>query len=91
MFNVKAVADGMEFRGAEHKKSKAGKAFISARFEDEGGYSVEVSCRDEDLFPAVDALTKGDICTLPLRCISTRDYSFVALVGAPVVTANAYV
>ena len=91
MFNVKATAEGMEFRGLEHKTSKAGKAFVAARFEDEGGYSVEVSCRDSELFPALDALQKGDICTLPVRCISTKDYSLVALVAAPGVTANAYV
>lgn len=89
-FAIDATIDDYEVRGVTAGVSAKGNSFRSIRLESMGGYSVEISCTNEQLFPSVDNLNKGDMVSCLVRAVSGRDRSYVSLLTAPEVKGNSY-
>lgn len=87
---LKATISDYEVRGHTRGTSKKGKDYVSLRLESQDGYSVEVSCTDDTLFPDVEALKRGDIITCDVMAVSGKERSYVSLRSVPVVQGNAY-
>lgn len=89
-FLLECIIDDYEVRGVSTGKSNKGTVFKSINLESHDGKSCEISCTDSDLFSSVDKLVKGDIITCRVRAVSSKKYSYVSLISAPVVKENAY-
>lgn len=90
-FLVDAVLVGYEVRGVDRGTSKKGTEWRSIRVEDAAaGRTAEISCTDSALFPYVDNLSKGDICTFEVRAVAGRERSYLTLLKLPQVAGNAY-
>lgn len=89
-FLLECVIDDYEVRGVSTGKSNRGNVFKAINLESQDGKSCEISCTDIDLFTAVDKLVKGDIITCRVRAVSSKKYSYISLISAPVVKENAY-
>lgn len=89
-FLLQATINDYEVRGHTSGTSKKGKDFISLRLESKDGYSVELSCTDETLFPDIKALKRGDIISCEVMAVSGKERSYISLRSVPVVSGNAY-
>lgn len=89
-FSIDCVIDDYEVRGVQSGTSQKGNPFRSIRIESQDGYSSEISCTNSEFFSGVDRLQRGDVITCKVRAVSTKERSFISLMGQPVVKGNAY-
>lgn len=89
-FLIDATIEDYEVRGVDTGTSKKGNTFKSVRLESMQGRTVEVSCTDPQLFPALDNLKKGDMVSCMVRAVAGKERSYVSLLTAPVVSGNSY-
>lgn len=87
---LQATINDYEVRGHTQATSKKGKDYMTLRLESKDGYSVELSCTDESLFPDVNALKRGDIISCEVMAVSGKERSYITLRSVPVVSGNAY-
>lgn len=89
-FLLQAKINDYEVRGHSSGTSKKGKEYMTLRIESQDGYTVELSCTDEDIFPDIKALKRGDIISCDVTAVSGKDRSYITLRSVPVVSGNAY-
>ena len=89
-FLLQATINDYEVRGHTSGTSKKGKEYYSLRLESKDGYTVELSCTDENLFPDIKALKRGDIISCEVMAVSGKERSYITLRSVPVVSGNAY-
>lgn len=69
----------VEFRALRRRQTKDGNAFFIIVVEDDEGYQNEISCRNEQQFPTLHRLRKGDYYTFPVTVIATQQWQFTRL------------
>lgn len=79
-FNVLCKLENYEARNHAPRTTKNGKPFRVLRVESpDASYTAELTVWDEDMFPIVDALSKGDVCDFYCRASAGSDYSGLTL------------
>lgn len=80
-FNVLCKLENYETRICEPRTTKkTGKPFRVVRVESpDASYTAELTVWDEDLFPTVDSLKKGDVCDFYVRASGGSEFSGLTL------------
>lgn len=86
-FRVNVNLEGVEFRklreGDSIKDDGTKSHWMSIRVEDYDGNNVEISVRNEGLRGYCREMRKGLFYNLPVTCVATNAYNFIALAGEP--------
>ena len=84
-FSIDCVLKGYEFRGYEQGTSKKGNQYMSIRLESPSGKTCEVSTTDQNVFPGIRAMKKGDVADWQVAAIAGKERSFIIMTAAPTV------